>query len=127
MPPPKNMLLLDANVILRYLLADDASMADKAEEWIGSGLAHATMEVLAEVVYVLQKVYGTERRDIAETVSGVLRQVQCTENRIAEAALATYAETKLDFVDCVLCARHRIGGDEIATFDKPLLKYLARP
>lgn len=121
------MLLLDANVILRYLLADDATMADKAEEWIGSGLAHATMEVLAEVVYVLQKVYRTERRDIAETVTGVLGQVQCTEKRVAEAALSVYAETTLDFVDCVLCARHRVCGDEIATFDKPLLKYLARP
>ena len=84
------MLLLDANVILRYLLADDPGMADKAEEWIASGVAHATMEVLAEVVYVLQKVYT-------------------------------------GFRGCVLCARHRVRGDEIATFDNPLLKYLSRP
>ena len=121
------MLLLDANVILRYLLADDAAMADKAEEWIGSGVAHATMEVLAEVVYVLQKVYRTERRDIAETVSGVLHQIACPEKRIADTALSIYAETTLDFVDCVLCARHRVCGDDIATFDKPLLKQLSRP
>lgn len=121
------MLLLDANVILRYLLADDPGMADKAEEWIASGVAHATMEVLAEVVYVLQKVYKTDRRDIAEAVSGVLRQLECADKRVAETALSVYADTALDFVDCVLCARHRVRGDEIATFDKPLLKYLSRP
>ena len=35
-------------------------------------------------------------------------------------ALSLFSETSLDFVDCVLIARHRILGDEVVSFDKKL-------
>ena len=44
--------IIDANVILRYLLDDDKYMADMAEKIIMNG-AKTLPEVLAEVVYVL--------------------------------------------------------------------------
>ncbi len=39
-------------------------------------------------------------------------------------ALSLFSETSLDFVDCILIARHRVLGDEIASFDKKLNKML---
>lgn len=39
-------------------------------------------------------------------------------------ALSLFSETSLDFVDCILIARHRILGEEIVSFDKKLNKML---
>ena len=51
------MILFDANMILRYLLNDDPDMAKKAEQFIIAGDVFVTIEVIAEVVYVLKGVY----------------------------------------------------------------------
>ena len=48
------MILFDANMILRYLLNDDPDMAKKAEQFIIAGDVFVTIEVIAEVVYVLK-------------------------------------------------------------------------
>ena len=59
----KNTVMFDTNMILRYLLDDNLEMADKAEEYIKNENADVfvTVEVIAEVVYVLQKVYSLEQ------------------------------------------------------------------
>lgn len=46
------MRMLDANIILRYLLNDNEKMADEAEKIIREERAWVTTEVMAEVVYV---------------------------------------------------------------------------
>ena len=51
------MTLIDANVILRYLLEDHAEMRDRAEAMIESGECFTLPEVIAEVVYVLSSHY----------------------------------------------------------------------
>ena len=40
------MLILDANMILRYLLNDNSEMADQAEKYIEQHEAHVTVEVM---------------------------------------------------------------------------------
>ena len=53
----KNMkILIDANVILRYLLNDVEEMSKKSAEIINAG-AFTLPEVIAEVIYVLKSVY----------------------------------------------------------------------
>ena len=37
-----------------------------------------------------------------------------------------YAQTKLDFVDCILAARHAVNGAEILSFDKKLNNFIRR-
>ena len=71
------MVILDTNMILRYLLNDNQEMADRAEQYINSGEASVTIEVIAEVVYVLRGVYSMERDVIADTVKGFLELVDC--------------------------------------------------
>lgn len=45
------MRMLDANMILRYLLNDNEKMADEAERIIRGGNVWVTIEVLAEEIY----------------------------------------------------------------------------
>ena len=55
-------ILVNANVILRYLLDDVPEMAEKVNAIIKDG-AYTTPEILAEVLYVLIKVYKVEKRE----------------------------------------------------------------
>ena len=125
MPWQKNMVMLDTNMILRYLLNDQQEMADKAEQYLSAGNVSVTIEVIAEVVYVLKGVYSAERDQIADAIKGFLELVSCQEKDVLNLALDTYAERNLDFVDCVLYGYHAVHGVEIATFDKKLLKLVA--
>jgi len=68
------MPIIDANVILRYLLNDHPSMSEVAKETIISG-AQTTAEVLAEVVYVLKGVYQVDRSTIAETLESLIQEI----------------------------------------------------
>ena len=64
----KNIVMLDANMILRYLLNDNADMAEKAEEYINAGDVSTTIEVIAEEIYVLKGVYSLDRDKIVDTM-----------------------------------------------------------
>ena len=118
------MVMLDTNMILRYLLNDNPDMAEQAERYLDSGETTVTTEVIAEVVYVLKGVYGLERGAIADTLKDFLALVNCREEDVLRVALDAYATHSLDFVDCVLYGYHRVRHATVATFDKKLLKLM---
>ena len=115
--------LIDANIILRYLLEDHPQLSVEAKKIIEDG-AFALPEVLAEVVYVLKGVYKVGRREIAETLIDFLDEIDVESQEAMCESLSIFSETSFDFVDCILIARHRILGDEVASFDKKLNKML---
>ena len=115
--------LIDANIILRYLLEDHPQLSEEAKKIIEDG-AFALPEVLAEVVYVLKGVYKVGRREIAETLIDFLDEIDVESQEAMCESLSIFSETSFDFVDCILIARHRILGDEVASFDKKLNKML---
>ena len=119
------MVILDANMILRYLLNDNAEMSEIAETYINSGNVFVTIEVIAEVVYVLKGVYSVERGKIADVLTHFMNFVHCRDFDIVLLALKAFGENKIDFVDCILFAYHKIMNFEIATFDKKLLKLIS--
>ena len=123
MPWSENMSLIDANVILRYLLNDNPVMAQKAKEVIDAG-AYTRPEILAEVVYVLDGVYSASREDIKAYILGILKEVHCAEHSSIAYAMTVYASSSLDFVDCLLIGYHFVNGENIFSFDKKLNKRL---
>ena len=66
------MNIVDANVILRYLLNDIKDLAEKAAQLLESEEVYIPNEITAEVVYVLEKVYKVEREDIASAITELL-------------------------------------------------------
>ena len=119
------MVIFDANMILRYLLGDNDEMKDMAKRYLINGDVWVTLEVAAEVVYVLKGVYHLDRQEISEKLMQFLELVECSENIVLRQALHTYAAQNLDFVDCILYAYNKVKGIEIASFDKKLLHLLA--
>lgn len=98
-------------------------MSEEARRIIEDG-AFTLPEIIAEVVYVLKVVYKIERDTIGRTLIEFLDEVTVENQEAVCEALSLFSETSLDFVDCILIARHRVLGDEIASFDKKLNKML---
>lgn len=115
--------LIDANVILRYLLGDHPQMSEDARTVIEEG-AFTLPEVIAEVVYVLKGVYKIDKEEISKTLKDFFDEVTIENQETICEALSIFSENSLDFVDCILIARHRMLGEEIVSFDKKLNKML---
>ena len=114
-----NRMLIDTNVILRYLLDDVEEMALMAEQMIEGG-TWTTPEVMAEITYVLESIYGFSRKDIAAALNIVFIHVEVRPRDIVRRAIKEYEETNLDFVDCMLVAYGAECGERVFTFDKQI-------
>ena len=114
------MTLIDANVILRFLIGDNEDMLAIAKQEIESGEAYTLPSILAEVVYVLHGHYEVERSVVRDSLSHLLDQVSVEHPNVIIAALNYYADRNVDFVDDMLAARAHLLGEKILTFDKKL-------
>ena len=112
-------ILIDANVILRYLLNDVEEMAEKSAEIINAG-AFTLPEVIAEVIYVLKSVYKVERGEIAAAILEIFKEIEIANKEIMIEAVKIFAESSLDFVDCILIAYNKVENVEVFSFDKKL-------
>ena len=121
------MVIFDANAILRYILRDDEKSAAEVREKIDKARCLVPVEVIAEVVYALDKYYKVSRVETARVVENflALEHVSAMETTIALYGLRTYSSTKLDFVDCVLSG-YQMQGYSVFTFDKKLQNYLKK-
>ncbi len=122
------MKIVDANVILRYLLNDHEELSEEAETIIKNNELLVVNEVVAEVVYVLAKVYGVGNKEISDVLLELFGQVgMVLENReVVKEALILFGERRLDFVDTLLYAYCKVEGYSVFTFDKGLNKLLEK-
>ncbi|QTH43722.1 PIN domain-containing protein [Cohnella sp. LGH] len=120
------MNIVDANLILRYLLQDAAQFIEQARDKIEDHNIFIPNEVVAEVVYVLEKVYKVERVHIFDSLRNLLsyRNISMHDRNILIEALKVYSEINIDFVDSLLFSYSKIGGHTIFTFDKKLNQLL---
>lgn len=122
------MKIFDANHILRLILHDNAEMAEQAENLIDVYTIYVPYAVLAEVCYVLTKVYSVERQETVRVMSDFVSidHVKTDNRNLSLRCLEIYGKSSLDFVDCLLCAYHTELGYEICTFDKKMLRMMKR-
>ena len=93
---------------------------------MGKGGAFLLPVVLMETSHVLRTFYEVDRQKIAEQLLIVLDWVEMERKNIMIRAVEIFAETKLDFVDCILAAYHDVEGANVFTFDKKLKKQIER-
>lgn len=118
-------VLVDTNVVLRYLLCDNEAQAKIAKDLIEGG-ACLIPEVLMETSHVLRTFYAVDRKDISEQLFKVLKRIEFERPDIMRRATEIYADTRLDFVDCILAAYHELENVEVFTFDKKLNNRIKR-
>lgn len=122
------MSLVDANVVLRYLLDDHEELSAKAADILENHNVTLPVEAGCEVVYVLQKVYAVDRKEIQQKLDGLLDEglVRMDKPAVFRKALECYGNSTLDFVDTLLWAYQIVEGQEIITFDAKLMKHIQR-
>ena len=114
------MLYLDTNIILRYLLMDHSDLSVKAVEIIENEDVYMKNEVLAEVVYVLNKTYKVERDKLKLILHQFIKnqKIYCDSTEVLYTSLEIFAANKIDFVDSLLCAYKKVQNLKIVSFDK---------
>ncbi|MEB4592245.1 PIN domain-containing protein [Candidatus Thiothrix sp. Deng01] len=127
------MQLVDTNVILRYLLADNEALYQRACTILdplqrGETQGTVTEGVLIECVYVLLKVYEIPRALIADKLSAMLSYTGLYQAQYDHhiQALEIFAEHNVDIVDALLFTRSQQEGSSIQSFDKDIRKLIKR-
>ena len=125
----RNKVLLDANIIIRFFEGGSALHYEKSVEIIeeiSEGKIKALLLdlVIAEIIYVSRRIYKREKMEI----STVLREMILMEHLYVEnqpivlEALTLYAVNNIDFADAILCAKKRLEGFEVLSYDKDVKK-----
>ena len=74
------MEIVDANIILRYLLNDNETLSVESRKIIEEKTIHIPFEVCAEVVYVLEKVYAVPRNQIEKALTLLINYPNISTN-----------------------------------------------
>ena len=119
------MIALDTNVLVRYLMADDAEQAQAArtllEDLTAERPAFICREVMIELVWVLERAYRLPRDRIAFVLQGLIAtdglEVEVA-NDVARAA-SRYGQGDAGFANLMIaCAAERSGASPLYTFDQ---------
>ena len=93
------------------------------EELLENEVVTAKNEVIAEVIYVLDKVYKLPRMEIHSVIEQFidLENVYVEDSAVVLLALEVFGQENFDFVDTLLFAYHNLMDVRVFTFDKKLL------
>jgi predicted nucleic-acid-binding protein len=123
------MIGLDTNVLVRYLALDDPKQATRATRLIEQELSVSepgfiSLVVLAELCWVLARLYRASQEEIKQTVDDLLAtpQFHLERREVVQSAVqrAKGGQTsKGDFVDALIAQTAQAEGcSHIVTFDK---------
>ncbi|MBX7245357.1 MAG: type II toxin-antitoxin system VapC family toxin [Candidatus Sumerlaeaceae bacterium] len=123
-----NLTGLDTNVLVRYLVQDDAAQAKTATSLIektsrqgGEFVVNAI--TLCELVWVLESAYSYSRGQVSHALENILRTAQFVipDRELAVESHARYQKGRGDFADYFIsCLNDRHGAKVTLTFDRAL-------
>lgn len=117
---------IDTNILIRYIVQDDAVQSALAGELIEKRFtpenpAHINRIVLCELVWVLSAAYGFERSEIARALRQILLtdSFRVEDHSVAWEALGDYAAGGADYADLLIGRGNRdVGVETTLTFDR---------
>lgn len=123
-------VLLDTNIILRYLTNDTPQMAQKvtqrfSEAKNGKLSLKINDFVVVEVIFLLEHYYHFPREQIVSVLGNLFSQpfLEMDYKDAIFEALIEYGHSQIDFVDCLLYAQAHQSEAKILSFDKHLDKF----
>jgi predicted nucleic-acid-binding protein len=123
------MIGLDTNVLVRYIMLDDAKQSALANKLI-EGLTEASpgyfsLVGIVELVWVLESAYDLTRQLVTVALRNLLAVNVFRVDRVAvvASALRTYAEGTADVADCLIERSSALAGCRCTmTFDRAAAK-----
>ena len=124
------MPALDTNVLVRYIVEDDAAQAAAAFDLIKRSVRDGQtlwvpITVVLELEWVLRARYGFAKHDVLLALSSLLSAAELTmeSERALEVALQLFRTGAADFADCLHTALATQAGEvPLWTFDKAAAK-----
>ena len=119
------MIGLDANILVRYIMQDDAKQAQLATRLVESLSAEAPgfvpLVAVVELAWVLSSAYDLNRQQVVEAFEGILRTKELVVERaeIVWKALRVFQSGNVDFADCLIARSAASAGcEKTMTFDR---------
>ena len=119
------MIGLDTNIVVRYLIHDDAAQTSKAVKLMGSLSQEypgfLSLTVIAELVWVLRIFYSFKKAEIEQVLDTLLQSKELVIERaeVVWQALRQFRASHADFADCLIerCG-HAAECQYTVTFDE---------
>ena len=119
------MRAVDTNVLVRLVVRDDSEQVDRAEAFVAPG-AWVSLLVLAEAVWVLDSVYGLNRKRIGTVIGMLIEHDRLTlqdEDVVRRAHSIFESRRSIGFFDCLIVeAARKAGHVPVGTFDRRMAR-----
>lgn len=120
------MPALDTNILVRFIVQDDAAQAAAARRLIAGCVEQGQslfvpVTVMLELEWVLRAGYGYGKDDVLGTLSSLCAaaELRFESEQAVEVALQLFRTSAADFADCVHIALAAQAGEQpLWTFDK---------
>jgi len=120
------MIGLDTNVLVRFLVQDDAEQAALADEFLREHCTHENPGwinriVLCELVWILERAYGCSREEVRNTLVGLCRSSELAVEDPSSVwrAIEAYGSGRADFADALMVETNLLCEcEETVTFDR---------
>lgn len=123
------MIGLDTNVLVRYIMQDDARQSPLATRFVESLSAESPGYVplvsVVELAWVLSSAYELGRGEVVEALEGLLRTKEIVVERAETVwkALRVFQSANADLADCLIERSAAAAGcDRTMTFDRGAAK-----
>jgi len=121
--------LIDANVIIRFLVKENSEQYNKSID-IMHDIEDALLkveilsEVMMEVLFIMTKYYKAPLLDIVEDLKSILLlDGVVNENKyILIGTLNMMCDKNIDYVDALICTKSALQGYGKISFDKDVMK-----
>lgn len=118
-------LILDTNVVLRFLLADDLAQSPKTKELFvfaesGRVRLRLTHVAVAELVWVLGSLFNFPRHEVGPKLRGLILYKGV---EIDDQDVILGARINTDFSDCYAAAIAARGATPIASYDRDFRRF----
>jgi len=125
--------LIDANVIIRFLVREESIHYTKSIEIMeqiekGEFKVEILSEVIMEILFIMTKYYEAPLRDIIDDLKTILQLegVVNTNKYILINSLDMMVEKKIDYVDALICSKSKLQGYGKISFDNDVMKKCER-
>ena len=123
------MIGLDTNVLVRYIMQDDARQSSLATRLVESLSAESPgflpLVSVVELAWVLSSAYELDRAQLVEVFESLLRTKEIVVERAETVwkAIRVFQGASADFADCLIERSAAVAGcDRTMTFDRGAVK-----
>ena len=120
---------LDTNVLVRYVMQDDAKQSTRATELVEAltvdSPGFVPLVAVIEFAWVLSSAYGLDRSQLVAALEGLLRTKELVVERAETVwkAVRAYQSSSADFADCLIeRSAASAGCMQTMTFDRGAAK-----